>query len=360
MKHSVLSRYLVKEVGLAMVAVTFVLVGVLVTSRLVNLLSDAASGKLPAGEVFTLLGLALLANLNILLPAGFFLGAMLAFGRLYRDSEMTALIACGAGPRQIYRAIFLLSVPLAGLVLWISLSLGPWAQREAAVVHARAQQNVDVEGLRPGRFVSAKSAAGVVYAESAQEGRLRELFVHGGLRGRDVVVTARSARQSVDAQTGERFLVLEDGYRFEGTPGTASWRVVRFEEHGLRVPDQAVTSPSYRRRGHTLEQLRAGGHPGDIAEIQWRFSAPLMLLVLALIAVPLSKSEPRDGRYGKLLAAVLVFAMYSNLLSAGQEWVKDGKLPTLLGLWWVHAVFAVFGIVWLIHRFGLLRRARAA
>jgi len=359
MRPSVLSRYLVREAGLAGLAVTLVLMAVLVTNRLAKLLGEAASGELPAGEIFTLLGLATLGSLHVVLPASLFLGAVLAFGRLYRDSEMAAFAACGAGPRELYRAMLLLAVPAVLVTAVLSLSTGPWAQRQVTEIRAQAKQSVEFEALRPGRFLTSRRAEGMLYVEGlGADRRLRNIFAQGYNNGRLVLVTAQSARQERDPATGERFLVLEDGYRMEGEPGSAAWRMVQFKEHGIRVATPPAATNLVRRKGWPLAALLASGTVQDWAEIQWRISTPLMTLLLTFLVVPLTKAEPREGRYGRLLAAVVVFALYTNFLTLAADWVGDGLLPVWLGVWWVHALVAVLGVVWLVRSFGLWGRKR--
>jgi Predicted permeases len=359
MKPSVFSRYLVREAGTAWLGVTLVLLAVLVTNRLARLLGEAAGGEVPAGDIFALLGLAMLANLHVVLPASLFLGIVLALGRLYRDSEMAAFFACGVGPREIYRALLLLAVPAVLATATLSLTTGPWAQRQVSEMRVRAQQTLELEALRPGRFLTSRRAEGVVYIEGVgADQRLQNIFTQGMSGDRLVLISAQGARQERDPNTGERFLVLEDGYRVEGVPGSGAWRMIEFQEHGIRVAAPREATSLGRRKGWPLTALLASGTAQDWAEIQWRLSTPLMTLLLTFVVVPLTKSDPREGRYGKLLVAVVVFALYTNFLTLACDWVGDGLLPVWLGPWWVHAIVAVTGAVWLVRRFGLSPRRR--
>jgi lipopolysaccharide export system permease protein len=357
MKSRVLGRYLLKEAGLSTFAVSAVLTGVLFTNSLIRLLGQAAESDLPSGGVLSLLGLATLSYFSFMLPAGILLGTVLAFGRLYRDSEMPALAACGVGPRQLFRALLLLAVPVALLVAWLSLAVAPWAARTAADVQARLQQTLEVEAIRAGRFLTSQRAQGVLYVEEvAADGQMRGVFLQTDRHGETVVVTAQTARRRVDPATGDSFLVLRDGYRVEGVPGQRRWRILQFEEHGVRVAEGELPTVRLRQRAMPTANLLARRQPADVAELQWRVSAPLMVLVLTLLAVPMSKSAPREGRYGKLLAAVLAFVVYFSLLNMSAEWVKAGVLSPAIGLWWVHGAFVVIALWWLRRSFGVLRR----
>lgn len=356
MKLSVLSRYLAKEVLQALVAVTLVLIAVLLTNRLVRYLADAASGNLPTDVIFHLLGLQMVVYLGMVLPAAFFLAVVLAFGRLYRDSEMAALTACGVGARELYRALYLVAVPLAVLVAALAFWLGPLAAQATARVQAQALQDVELEGVQAGRFISFRQAGRTFYAESVSEDgrRMENVFVQSERGDRMVLITARSARQQRDPETGDRYVVLKDGYRYEGVPGQASWRRLEFVEHGVLIAQQPVAVRS-RVAAMPTTSLWGMSHRNAKAELQWRLSMPLSVLLLTLVAVPLSKAEPREGRYGKLLTAVLVYVLYSNGLSMSQDWMRDGAIPPAIGLWWVHLLLLCAGLYWLRRRYGAHR-----
>lgn len=355
MKSSVISRYLLKETGLATLAVAFVLVGVLFTNALIRLLGQAAENDLPSSGVLSLLGLATISYFSFLLPASILLGIVLTFGRLYRDSEMPALAACGIGPWQLFRSLLWLAVPTALVVAWLSLSLAPWASRTASSVQAVLQQSLEIEGVRAGQFLTSKRAQGMLYVEEiAADGEMRGIFLQTQRDdGEIMIVSAETARRQIEPATGDNFLVLRNGYRTEGVPGGLRWRILHFEEHGVRLSEGAMPDVRIRQRGVPTSELIARGSPADVAELQWRLSAPLMVLVLTLLAVPVSKTAPREGRYGKLMAAVLLFVVYSTVLNAAAEWIKTERVSPWIGLWWVHALMVAIALLWLRRSFGV-------
>lgn len=360
MKSTIISRYLFKEAGMTTLAVAAVLVGVLFTNSLIRLLSRAADGNLPASGVMSMLGLFTVGYISFVLPAAVLLGIVLTFGRLYRDSEMPALSAAGVGPWQLLGALTWLVVPIALLVAWLSLSAAPWASLTAANLQAELQQSVELEGVRPGRFLTSAQAKGVLYVEDmADDGELRGVFLQTERDAETVLVTAATARRRIDPVTGEDFLVLRDGYRLEGIPGERRWRLLEFEEHGIRLREAPLPEVRIKQRSVPTAELLRRWRPADQAELQLRLSAPLMVLVLAVLAIPVSKASPREGRYGKLLIAVFLFVVYFNLLNLSAEWLSDKRLPPWVGLWWVHALMAGIGLVWLRRSFGLRRRRRA-
>ncbi|MDN5848962.1 MAG: LPS export ABC transporter permease LptF [Nitrococcus sp.] len=356
-----ISRYLMAEVGWSWLAVTVVLLVVLLTNRLVRFLADAASGDVPANLVFVLLGLKALANLGIVLPASFFLAIVMALGRLYRDSEMAAMAACGVGPRELLRALLLLAVPSALLVGYLSLVVAPWAEDTVQRVLAQAQQSNRLQGVRPGRFLELGAGQAVAYVTSVDaEGVMHGLFARAEQDGKPVLITAERARREVDPNTGTQFLVLLDGYRYQGVPGHGEWRVIHFRQHGLNLGTSGPAHVNVHRDALTSWQLWQTETLAAQAELQWRLSMPLVTLVLTLLALPLSKSAPREGRYAKLITAVLAYVLYFNLLEVAQELLSDGRYPAGLGLWWVHALMLGIASTALQLRFQVLHRRPSA
>ena len=345
------------EVGLSWLAVTVVLLVVLLTNRLIHFLADAASGDIPANLLFVLLGLKALANLGTVLPASFFLAIVMALGRLYRDSEMAALAACGVGPRELFRALLLLAVPLALLVGYLSLVFGPWAEHTAQQVLAQAQQSNRLQGVRPGRFLDLGSGQAVAFVTSVDaQGIMHGIFARAEQGGQPVLIAAERAQREVDPATGDQFLVLLDGWRYQGVPGQREWRVIRFRQHGLSLGGSGPVHFTVARDALTSWQLWHTEDRAARAQLQWRLSMPLVTLVLTLLALPLSKSAPREGRYGKLVAAVLAYVLYFNLLKVAQDLLSHGAYPEGVGLWWVHVLMLGLALAALQLRFRILHR----
>lgn len=354
MSVTIVNRYLVREMAMAWIAVAVVLVAVLFTNRFIRYLGDAASGSLPGDSILLLMGYKALSYTPLVIPGSLFLGIILALGRFYRDSEMAALSACGVGPGRIYRSVMLLALPLALVVAWLSLSIAPWAAHEGRVAEGAARENVEIAIVRPGQFMTSSRVDGVFYIEAIDSAtnQMHDVFIQSRRGDEQIILASRSGVLRVDPQSGDRYLVLLDGRRYDGLPGEGAWRQMRYASHGVRIAEGEPSAPRTRRDGMRTEELMAArDDPGAIAELQWRMSMPLMVLVLAVIAVPLGKSSPREGRYARLLAAVLVFAVYANLLAVSQGWIEDGAIPPGLGVWWVHVLALLAALIVLARQY---------
>lgn len=348
----ILDKYLFKEVGQTWVAVTGVLLLILVGNQFARILGDAASGELPRNAIFALLGLTSLNYLTVLVPVGLFLAIMLALGRLYKDSEMAAIIACGVGPTALYRPLIVFALLVAGLLAALSLEGAPWAMRQIHDLKAEAEQEAEVGALAAGRFRS--SGFGIVfYAQSVTaDGRLKDVFLQRRRGEVEEVVVASFAEQLTDPQSNVRLMVLSDGMRFEGIPGEPGFRTTRFAEHGVPIKLDDPTSALDDVEAQPTRMLLSQTSAASRAELHWRLSAPISAMVLVLLALPLSRTTPRQGRYGKLALAILIYIVYSNMLGAARVWVEQERLPAGLGLWWVHALVLLLACYLLFRSFG--------
>ena len=343
-------RYVLREVAVSWLAVTMVLLAILVSGQLAKILGLAAQNGFPREIVFTLIGLTTLQNLVLLVPIGILLAVMLALGRLYHESEMAAARACGLGPARLYRPVFALALPVAAGLAWLTFEVGPAAYDGAEALRGKAVRDAQFGHLEPGSFRTFADGKAVFYAERRDSaGRLANVFVQRYVDDRVEVATAAWAEQRVLDGGQTQLVVLHNGERVEGIPGNADFRRIRFVEHGIPVvvPEPGVGRDIPERKS-TSTLIGSAALP-DIAELQRRISMPIMVLVLALIAVPLAALRPREGRYARVAIAILIYFVYSNLVSAAQTWVAKGSVAPIVGSWWVHALVVAAGLM-LLHR----------
>ena len=353
----ILDRYIFREVAQSWLAVTSVLLAILLTNQFARVLGDVAKDKLPKDAIFQIIGLTALQYLTILVPIALFLSVMLALGRLYRDSEMPAMMACSVGPSDIYRPLSWLLIPLCLGVGWLSTEVGPMALTQIERIGVEARRQADLSSIEPGRFNIASEDNAVVYAEGVLgPGVIERVFLQRQNEDSIEVVIAERGEQVDTDDPNTRFFVLHDGRRYEGVPGTSNFRVMEFGEHGIPYRLPGVEDPELEPKAMTTAELVASRDLADIAELHWRIGIPLATLVLAIFAVPLSRSQPREGRYGRLAVGLLVFIIYFNLLSAAKAWLEQGAVPPIAGLWWVHGVMLTAALSMLAIQGGVHRR----
>lgn len=346
-------RYLSREVLVTLSAVSAVLLVIIMSGRFIKYLAQAAQGVLDPGVLFLIMGYRIPGFLQLILPLGLFLGFLLAYGRLYLDSEMTVLSATGVSQQRLTAYSMAPALIVALLVGWLSLGLAPQGVASVARILSEQDALTELDTLVPGRFQSLRDGSRVTYSRelSPDRSELRGVFMSekrfstDGRSERGItVLVAESGRQEIQ-DDGSRYLILENGYRYDGEPGEADYRAIQYDTYGVLLPKPEVAIEASEREATPTRELLGSSDPRMQAELQWRLSLPLLVFIVTLLAVPLSKVNPRQGRFLKLLPAIFLYMAYLGLLIAARGALDKGRLPAALGLWWVHGIFLAIGLL---------------
>jgi lipopolysaccharide export system permease protein len=320
-------KALVREFANTALATFVVLVGIALTSQLIRLLRQAASGLITTTDVALLLGFSLLYQVPVLLSLTAFMSVLMTLTRSYRDSEMVVWFASGVGLTQWIRPVLVFALPLVFTVALLSLVFSPWVTSKADDLRRMMDNRDELAAVIPGVFRESKRADRVYFVEavSGSANTVANVFVSSAQHRKLGVMVARRGYQET-AENGDRFLVLTNGRRYEGVPGTAEYRVYQFDRYAMRVEmGGARVLPPTTKVVPTLDLLRSPS-PLYLGELAWRVGLPVSALILTLLAVPLSFVNPRAGRSLNLVLALVIYMTYSNLLSIAQIWVAQSRL----------------------------------
>jgi len=346
----IFQRALLREFTNTGVVVFAVLLMITVTTQLIRMLGWAAQGLIPPDGVLVLLGLAALRYLPILLALTVFISVLMALTRSYRDSEMVVWFTSGRSLTAWIRPVLTFALPFVLTIALLSLALSPWSVRKAEVFRHQLENRDDVSAISPGVFKESKHADRVYFVEklTADLSMVANVFVHSRQNEKAGVMVAARGRAET-AANGDRFLVLLNGRRYEGQPGSAEFRVTEFERYAVRIETKEATKYIASRSSIPSLELLADPTPENQAELTWRVGIPVSALLLSLLAIPMSFVNPRAGRSLNLILAMLLYMVYSNLLSIVQSWVAQGRMPTWLGWTVVHAAMGAL-LWWLLWR----------
>jgi lipopolysaccharide export system permease protein len=346
----IIDRYLLRELGASLAGATVVLLLVTLGAALTEVLDKVARGKIPPALLLSQVGLRAVDGLTVLLPLAAFLAVLLAYGRLYRDSEMAVFAASGMPSRALLRPLLLIALPLSTLVALLAFWWGPAALRLSDRMIEVANRSLLVAGLEPGRFTELPGRPGEVYVGSMDPdgSKFRKIFLYLEREDRVDIVTAERGEMYSDHEGNERYLGLREGYRVEGIPGQPDFRTMRFKDNDIRLPDSSKDIGGRAETRSGSLDLAASEKSSDTAELWWRASMPITATVLLLLAFPLARSRPREPRYGKALFAVMAFVAYVGTLAVARGWLAVGSLPAWLGLWWVHALVAFITLLLIV------------
>lgn len=337
---SIIDRYIGQEILISWLSVFFVLLLVVLSADAIHLLSWVVEGRIPGDTLLPLL-MNILYEFSVrLVPLSLLLGVLLAFGRLYKDSEMTAIMSAGLGAMQWYRPLLLVAVPATLMMFLLTLIVIPAVAQQYDGIMNEIKSRTELSTLFAGRFNQSRKGNAIFFMESQSEkGAVMDHVFHSqkkaGVSHIDIAKRARNQRN----QDGRDYIVMEQGTHYEGEPGTANYKITEYAQYGIYVPDT--------RDGMRLVASNKAISSSDLwksaefehkAELQWRLTVPISTLIIAMLALPLSHTTPRSGRYANLALAMVLYLVYSNLLAVSTTWIEKETIPVWIGTWWVHVL----------------------
>ncbi|MFC3033192.1 LPS export ABC transporter permease LptF [Pseudoalteromonas fenneropenaei] len=334
-------RYLTAEVLKSQLAVFLTLMTIFVSQKFVVILSSASEGSIPGKMVLAFLALKLPQLASLILPLSIFLGIILAYSRIYADSEMTVLRACGVSEWYVVRVTLVSSAVMAVLAAVLTLGLAPWASEKEYQLREQADAESGLSALRAGRFQQTGNEKAVVFVHNIDNGGtdLHKVFV-AQLPNKDSNHEARivyaQTGKVLESDSGEQQLLLGSGKRYESEDSSLAVNLTEFSSYQVQIREQAIEHQRRKLEAVPTHKLLEMNTTEAIAQFQWRIAIPLAIPLLTLIAVPLSVVNPRQGKFAKLVPAISLYLGYFILLNAARFAVADGKIPTSIGLWWIH------------------------
>ena len=349
-------RALLREFASLAGAVFMALFAIALSTRLIRLLGQAAGGQIPTDAVVAFLGFFALGALPVLLSLTMFISVLLTLTRSWRDSEMVIWFTSGLPLTAWLKPVMLFALPQIAVVAALSLFISPWAAQMAAQYATRLEARDDVSRVNPGVFGETGNKERVYFVESisGDASVVQNVFVSSVQQQKSGVSMSRVGRTET-AENGDRFIVLEDGRRYEGAPGDEQYRVTEFQRYAARIETAESKEPQLSHKSMTTTQLLATPTPVNLGEVLWRVGIPVSAAILVLLAIPMSFVNPRAGRSVNLLFALFTYVVYNNLLSVSQARVAQGRMDFGIGLWLVHAAMIALLVFMFARRMQLIR-----
>jgi len=362
----IIFKYLTKEILTTLLAATLILLVIFITNQSVGFLQRAAAGQLPATVLLQLIMLEIPLLLPYLLPLGLYLGILLTLGRMHLESEMTVLSACGMSRAKLVSMTLIIAIGVALLVAWLMAIVVPRAQGEINTIFGRAAVTASASQIIPGRFMTFNKGDNqiVFYAENVTNHTvMHHVFMAQKIKKETStespkwgIVVAQTAQEKKNYKQSGNFVIFDHGYRYVGAPGEKKYQVMKFDRYGFRINTNQI--PVYNAvQYYSFAKLLALS-PGNLAaaaELQWRIAMPISVLILALMAVPLSEIRPRFGKFTQLFPAILIYITYADLIFLTRDWIRTGKLSPTWGMWWIHGAMLVVALTFILYRIGWKR-----
>nr|WP_201279374.1 LPS export ABC transporter permease LptF [Cedecea colo] len=335
---------MVRETFKSQLAILFILLLIFFCQKLVRILGAAVDGDIPTNLVLSLLGLGVPEMAQLILPLSLFLGLLMTLGRLYTESEITVMHACGLSKAVLIKAAMILAL-FTGVVAMVNVMwLGPWSSRHQDEVLAEAKANPGMAALAQGQFQQATDGNSVLFIESVAGANFKDVFL-AQLRSkgnaRPSVVVADSGHLSQRAD-GSQVVTLNTGTRFEGTALLRDFRITDFQDYVAIIGHQAVALDPDDASQMDMRTLWQNDKPNARAELHWRITLVLTVFIMALMVVPLSVVNPRQGRVLSMLPAMLLYLVFFLLQTSLKSNAAKGKIDPMIWMWLVNIIY--FGI----------------
>ncbi|WP_193098869.1 LPS export ABC transporter permease LptF [Burkholderia sp. Z1] len=336
----IFERSLQRELAYTAGAVFMVLLTIMLTTMMIRIVGYAASGEIDPRDVLVLIGLTVIGYLAVMLVVTLFVSILFVLTRWYRDSEMVVWLASGVSLTRLIKPIGVFATPIILLIAFFAFVGWPWSNQQSKMIKARFQQRDEISLLAPGQFRESATNHRVFFIEkmTPDQSKVQNVFVTSTENGKVNVVVSQTGH--TETRDGNRFVVLENGRRYDGTPGQPNFKIMEFERYGVKITSTPVVNVPTTNSTPTLDLLRNPTRD-NLAEFAWRAGLPLIALNLMVLGIPLAYQNPRRSRTINLVMAVLIYLTYSNLLNVVQAQIEQGKMSFGVGLIGLHALVAV-------------------
>ena len=352
--NTIISRYLLKNLVVIFLGILVIISLIIFGNQFVMTAQKSVEHGIPLGELMPIVGFNMLRDLPIILSLSFFLSIIISISQLYRSSEAIVMNSVGIGDKRFINLIKPLAIVIFLLIFILSMYAVPWAKNQKSFTEDVTVNASDFSFITEGKFESFKNGEIVFYASDSSsisnsgEQNMEEIFIYVSNKDSPIVVLASKATKYTDSKNESIYLRLEDGLRYEGLPGDENVNILNFDKYDLEIVSgevqKSLSNFSEIEEKTSIDLFLEGGLLAN-AEIQWRLSQPISILILSIIGVLLGKTSPRTGKGVNLLFGVIIFMHYSNGLLVAKNSIESGQLNPIIGLWSIHILMILCVII---------------
>ena len=360
-QNTIISRYLLRNLIVFFLAITFIIGLIVFGNQFVLTTQESLSYGIPIKELMPLVGFNMLRDIPIILTLSLFLSIIITISQLYKNSEAVVMNSIGLGDRDFINLIKPIVFVSFIIVFYLTIFAVPWAKQQKRIAEDVTVNASEFSFITEGKFESFKNGEIVFYASESNitdtvgEQNMEEIFIYALDKGKPVIVLASEAKKYTNAKSESIYLRLKNGIRYEGLPGNENINILNFEKYDLEIVSgdiqKSISSFSEIEEKNTIDLLREGGVKAN-AEIQWRISQPISVLILSIFGVFLGKSSPRTGKGINLIVGVVLFMLYNNALLVAKSAIESGQLSSIIGMWGVHLLLLLILIIFYQFRQG--------
>ena len=361
-QNSRIAKYLLRNLVTLFLVIIFILGLVVFGNQFVLMVQESIERGIPIQELMPLVSFNMIRDVPLILTLSLFLAIVITISRLYKNSEAIVMNSLGLGDKHFIVFIQPLVIASFLIIFFLTIYAVPWAKQQKNIMEEETRNASEFSFITEGEFEQFKQGEIVFYTSKSKTldtvgaQNMEEIFIYASDNGKPVIVLASEAIKYIDPQSNSIYLRLKDGVRYQGIPSNKNKNILNFDLYDLEIVSgelqKSVAIYSKIEGKSTLELLKQGGVLAN-AELQWRISQPITVLILSVIGVFLGKASPRSGKGINLLIGVVVFMIYYNSLLAAKSAIELGQINSILGLWVVH-----FLVILLLILFYKLRQGK--
>ena len=360
-QNTIISRYILRNLIVFFLAITFIIGLIVFGNQFVLTTQESLSFGIPIKELMPLVGFNMLRDIPIILTLSLFLSIIITISQLYKNSEAVVMNSIGLGDRDFINLIKPIVFVSFIIVFYLTIFAVPWAKQQKRIAEDVTVNASEFSFITEGKFESFKNGEIVFYASESNitdtvgEQNMEEIFIYALDKGKPVIVLASEANKYTNAETESIYLRLKNGIRYEGLPGNENINILNFEQYDLEIVSgdiqKSISNFSEIEEQNTIDLLREGGVKAN-AEIQWRISQPISVLILSIFGIFLGKSSPRTGKGINLIIGIVVFMLYNNALLVAKSSIESSQLSPIIGMWGIHLSLLLILIIFYQFRQG--------
>ena len=360
-QNTIISRYILRNLIVFFLAITFIIGLIVFGNQFVLTTQESLSFGIPIKELMPLVGFNMLRDIPIILTLSLFLSIIITISQLYKNSEAVVMNSIGLGDRDFINLIKPIVFVSFIIVFYLTIFAVPWAKQQKSIAEDVTVNASEFSFITEGKFESFKNGEIVFYASESNitdtvgEQNMEEIFIYALDKGKPVIVLASEANKYTNAETESIYLRLKNGIRYEGLPGNENINILNFEQYDLEIVSgdiqKSISNFSEIEEQNSIDLLREGGVKAN-AEIQWRISQPISVLILSIFGIFLGKSSPRTGKGINLIIGIVVFMLYNNALLVAKSSIESSQLSPIIGMWGIHLSLLLILIIFYQFRQG--------
>jgi len=360
-QNNIISKYLLRNLIAFFVAISFIIGLLVFGNQFVLTVQESVEHGIPVIELMPLISYNMLRDIPIILTLSLFLAIIISISQLYKNSEAVVMNSIGLGERDFIGFIQPMVILCFILIFYLTIFAVPWAKQQKSLAESQTANSSEFSFITEGKFESFKNGEIIFYAAESEiidtddEQNMEEVFIYSAGNGSPTIVLASEAKKYTDAQSKSVYLRLKNGIRYEGLPGDKNINILDFELYDLEIISgdiqKSIMNFSEIEEMTSINLLSQKNLLAK-AEMQWRFSQPISILLLSVFGVFLGKSSPRTGKGINLIIGIIIFMLYNNGLLVAKNSIESGQLSPIIGMWGIHLCLFLFLIIFYQFREG--------